>query len=62
MKVVVDREEWWPVYEIVNHGSGYEIDLPEEKIKWIEEVVSLFRETQDYLREAYKNGSRRRLC
>ena len=55
MKIQVDQEEWWPVYEI--NMRGFEIDIPDDKAEWLNKLFEDFEKGQDYLREEYKKAS-----
>jgi hypothetical protein len=58
MKVFIDVDELYPFYQIIRmtHGKMNEIgavgnELPLDKVKWIERVMSEFEEVQNYLRQ-----------
>jgi hypothetical protein len=60
MKVFVDEQEWWPVYELFKNGddcwSSKVIDVPEDLYKQYQEVASSFNEIQNKI-IAIKDGN-----
>ena len=54
--VHIARDEWYPVYSVENPPALCRIrdclvDIPQEKLDWIEQVSAEFTEAQDYLGE-----------
>lgn len=53
MKVRIDIDERYPVYDI--GGVGEEVDIPEDKLNWIKQVFAEFEAVQQYLKQLYQN-------
>ena len=60
MKVKIQQDEWWPVYiySLVKEGEyvgSYEkvIEIPQDKIEWLNRVKEEFDKGQDYLMELF---------
>lgn len=55
MKVIIDKDEWYPVYCItnINYGYGQEAELSDQEIERCEVVFKEFNEIQNFLREKY---------
>lgn len=54
-KICIARDELYPVYSL-HRGERYRrmlFEIPEDKIKWINETTEEFDKVQDYLREIY---------
>lgn len=51
MKKIIDCGEWYPVYYIedIEDNSTYFIEIPDDKIAWIQRVNEEFDEVQEYL-------------
>lgn len=56
MKILVDYDEWYPVYSIQS-SSGAEVSLTEEQIAQIEAAFAAFSAAQDILRSAYEGAA-----
>jgi len=59
VKINVDIEEWWPVYEVC--GRGYELEIPDDKDEWLHNVFQEFEKVQDYLRDMYRAEEKRQI-
>lgn len=58
LKVHVDYDEWYPVYELTDeHNFSTVIELPEETVERVKNAFTEFREVQKILRDAYKIAS-----
>lgn len=51
--VKIDYDEWYPVYEI-GERWGREVEMPEDKIQWVERVQCEFGEVQRYLADLHQ--------
>lgn len=52
MIIKLVEDEWSPVYFI--EGCGKEVDIPEDKLIWMQRTYAEFQKVQDYLQEIYK--------
>lgn len=59
MYAIINRDELWPIYtlEQSDHPAYKDdhIDIPEDKLKEIDEVFANFWKVQKYLKGLYKN-------
>jgi hypothetical protein len=60
MKILVNQEEWWPVYEIVDKW-GLELDIPELYYNRAKKVFAEFEEIQEYLKTQYHLAEKERI-
>lgn len=51
MKVYIDEDEWYPVYDVIISDNKGEYDIPQDKYEWIQKVCEEFGRVQSYLEE-----------
>jgi len=52
VKVGIDEEEWYPVYELTNSDyCDFEIEVTEKEAKWLREVFNEFEKAQQFIRK-----------
>ena len=56
MKVHIDMDEWYPVYSIA--GSGDMVEIPKDKLEWIQKTTKEFTEVQEYLNKKHLRQER----
>jgi hypothetical protein len=54
MKYYIDEDELYPFYEIGEDKDG--VEIPPEKVCWIDDVMKEFRLVQKYMREIKKQS------
>ncbi len=57
MKVNIDSDEWYPVYYLTMGEDMYEeeiIEIPADKVKWIQKTFIEFQKVQAYLKRLEK--------
>ena len=60
-KQFIDLQEWYPVRAIVvlephqSETSFNTVEIPDEKLDWVQKVFDEFSQVQKYLRELDKN-------
>lgn len=58
--IYVGEDETYPYFVMVNEGDGEcDVDIPEEKIEWINRVIEESGQVQDYLEELYNKVEKR---
>jgi len=60
MKVCLEEDEKYPFYALNEKDEecwgDVQVDIPEEKMKWIQQVMKEFKKVQGYLANLYEAG------
>lgn len=55
MKIYVSEQEWYPVFEFEkDDSSGWELNVPDEKVKEWKKVYADFVRIQEEIRKEYE--------